>query len=154
MSAKPSENEKPKPIARGRERSWIVACGGAIRNCGARRRRRLGATAVAQENPDLALRKKIEQGGRPCSQDAYSTLRYASKLLGDRDGGGFAPACSSQDLDRVDRWRCSPLGPAGGTLAHLAWFVIKVKTSRKAVKSLAPGSAGISATAAVKPMQN
>jgi len=34
-------------------------------------------------------------------------------ILGDRDGGGFAPACSSQDLDRVGRRRCSPLDLAG-----------------------------------------
>jgi uncharacterized protein with von Willebrand factor type A (vWA) domain len=85
MNAKPSENEKPKPIARARERSWPVACRDATRHCDARLRSRARRTmARAQDNPDLArsLRKKIEQGGRPCSQDAYSTLRLRLEIVG------------------------------------------------------------------------
>src|SRR6185312_2427536 len=97
--------------------------------------------------------KKSSRADDPAPKTPTQRYAYASKLLGDRDGGDFAPACSSQDLDCVGRRRCSPLGPAGGTLAHPAWFVIKVKTSRKPVRSLAGGYCAASA-APMKPMQN
>jgi hypothetical protein len=131
---------KPKPIARARERSWPVACRGATRHCDARLRSRPGVQWHERKTiPTWRARsaKKSSRADDPAPKTPTQRYAYASKLLGDRDGGDFAPACSSQDLDCVGRRRCSPLGPAGGTLAHPACFVIKVKTSRKPVKSLA-----------------
>jgi len=142
MNAKPSENEKPKPIARAHERSWPVACRGGTRHCDASLRSRPGVQWHERKTTPTwraYSAKKSSRADDPAPKTPTQRYAYASKLLGDRDGGDFAPACSSQDLDCVGRRRCSPLGPAGGTLAHPAWFVIKVKTSRKPVKSLAGG---------------
>jgi hypothetical protein len=63
MSAKPNENENPKPIARAHER-------------------RHGARASVRWHRVRCLHKKIEQGGQPCSQDAYSTLRLRLEIFG------------------------------------------------------------------------
>jgi hypothetical protein len=100
MSAKPNENENPKPIARAHERHH-----------GARARRSDGTVRAA-------CTKKSSRADNPAPKMLTQRYAYASKYLGDRDDGGFAPACSSQDLDRVGRRRCSPIGLAGGTLSH------------------------------------
>ena len=91
----------------------------AERESRSRSRAPVSGVRARKSRPCAVALKKIEQGGRPCSQDAFQRYAYASKFLGDRDGGGFAPACSSQDLDRVGRRRCPPLSLAGWTLSHL-----------------------------------
>src|SRR5262249_24396904 len=111
--------ELPRTAPRACHRAALPAQSGTRTKSRSPSRAPVSGVRARKSRPCAVALKKIEQGGRPCSQDAFQRYAYASKFLGDRDGGGFAPACSSQDLDRVGRRRCPPLSLAGWTLSHL-----------------------------------